>query len=86
MAAPEPPAGAVVAHTLYGALKDDTSSIYALGQVELSTSGAPYLGPDPAVDRAKKCKANDDTCNGWRLKNSDFCAGHAGILKPPGDR
>ena len=86
MAAPEPPAGAQLAHTHWGEPKTDTQmalTVSGLGEgVEPAPWGVPYTGPDPTIDRAKKCKANDDTCNGWRLKDSEYCAGHAGVLKP----
>ena len=39
------------------------------------------VAPLPPVDeRAKRCKAKDDTCMGWRISDSDFCAAHAGKL------
>ena len=32
----------------------------------------------------KMCVANDNTCKGWKVKGSDFCSGHLGLLKRPG--
>lgn len=34
-------------------------------------------------DRSKRCVANNNTCNGWRIKDSDLCSGHAGKLRRP---
>jgi len=90
MAAPEPPAGAVIAHTYSGEPKSDTALEVTRsphGTVEPAVFGIPYEPPyvPPPPDRAKKCRAKDDTCNGWRISDSDFCAFHAGKLKqgPP---
>lgn len=45
-------------------------------------SGTPFAGdawnPLP-VDRSKNCTANDDTCQGWRMKGYTVCSGHAGL-------
>lgn len=32
-------------------------------------------------NRAKRCAAKDDTCMGWRIKGSEFCAAHAGVFR-----
>lgn len=39
------------------------------------THAASYEEP-VVTDRSRKCKGNDDTCNGWRAKDTEFCAGH----------
>jgi hypothetical protein len=76
------PDGVELAHTHWGEPKSDTSIQAVFGNVAPSPFGVPYGGPPPEVDRGKKCKANGDTCNGWRVTDSEFCAGHAGILRP----
>ena len=66
-------------------------------------STAPYRGPDAPPDepkaaipnpwgyrdagRAKKCMGNDDTCNSWAMKDSQYCVGHnrqRGLVSNPG--
>lgn len=45
--------------------------------------------PQPRADgREKRCHAKDDTCMGWAIGQGEFCAVHAGVLKPktPGGR
>ena len=86
MAAPEPPTGAVHAYTMYGAPKEDTAFLLTTSMegssVAPATGGVEYQPPPPPPpppDRAKKCRAKDDTCNGWRIHDSDFCAFHAGV-------
>lgn len=59
------------------------------GPVEPAVFGIPYeppYVPPPPVppSRDKKCRAKDDTCNGWRITDSDFCAYHAGKFKRGG--
>lgn len=83
----EPPAGTTLAHTHWGEPKTDVlMSLMTTGNsegVEPSVSGIPYEPPyvAPPPDRAKKCRAKDDTCNGWRIGGSDFCSYHSGKLK-----
>jgi hypothetical protein len=36
----------------------------------MAAGSGPYLG------RGNKCSANDDTCEGNRVKDKDVCAGH----------
>ena len=36
----------------------------------LAPPSGPYLG------REGKCAANEDTCEGFAIKDSEFCAGH----------
>lgn len=40
-----------------------------------SAAGSSTVGVDVPA-RAKRCIANDHTCKGWRVKASQFCAGH----------
>lgn len=35
-----------------------------------------------AEGRDKRCWAKDDTCMGWAINGSQFCAAHAGVFKP----
>jgi hypothetical protein len=87
MAESEAPAGTHLAHTMWGEPKSDTSIQAAHGNVQPSPFGVPYIEPPTTAElRAKKCRANDDTCNGWRVRDSEFCAGHAGLLPPGGKR
>ena len=37
---------------------------------------------EPESERAKRCKAKNDTCRGWKIKDSDYCAAHSGLLNP----
>lgn len=62
--------GAVLAHTYYGS--PDRSIVPAAQQhgTRLSNSSAEYVG------RGNKCCANEDTCEGNRVKGQDLCAGH----------
>jgi hypothetical protein len=88
------PEGIVLAHTVHGQPDHSVNHAWAvtnpdLGAVQPSPDpGMPYIGdaaangphedlPDP---RAKRCRAKDDTCMGWRISNSDFCAAHAGLM------
>lgn len=32
-------------------------------------------------NRRGRCKANKDTCKGFRTKDSEFCAGHLNAIK-----
>lgn len=45
--------------------------------------------PQPRAEgRDKRCHAKDDTCMGWAIGGSEFCAAHAGVFRPktPGGR
>jgi hypothetical protein len=70
-----------------------TASGAAGVQLVPSSDGVEYVDPDapvaqPAaardeprpVERAKRCIAKDDTCMGWRIKESSYCAAHAGVF------
>lgn len=43
-----------------------------------TVNGKIVLARSP--EREKRCLAKDDTCMGWRISDSDFCAAHAGKL------
>ena len=77
------PDGIELAYTHWGEPKSDTAMQL------VSTDTAPAQGSYTkyrarAAEREKKCKANDDTCNGWRMVNGDFCPMHAGVVRPKG--
>lgn len=43
---------------------------------------------EPAVsnrgpERDKRCWAKGDTCMGWAINNSSYCAAHAGVFRNP---
>lgn len=71
-----PPHGSLV-YGHWGEPKGDTNAAQAPVGSQPSMGGVPYIGPP---DRAKKCTANDDTCNGWRMKGQDLCPMHAGVV------
>lgn len=59
----------VPAHAYYGAPVGG----YRLTAVEgarVAAPSGPYLG------REGKCKWDDDTCEGFAVKDSEFCVGH----------
>jgi hypothetical protein len=87
----DPPEGAVRQHTLYGEPANHTGQAHTMtvqGVEVIPVSGDyPYTGPgdepvpfpeetEETVDRSRRCMANDDTCNGWRIKDSVYCYGH----------
>jgi hypothetical protein len=88
------PEGVALAHTLHGQPDDSvthahTASPHGRGVQPAPDSGIRYYEDDPphvgshrAVDRLKRCMAKDDTCMGWQISNSEFCAAHAGVFKP----
>ena len=85
MSDPAIPDGLALAHTLWG--EPDSSVTHAwtaagaagVELIQLRLSGVPYyLAPEPR--NPAKCRANDDTCEGWRVGGGDFCPGHAGLL------
>ena len=42
------------------------------------TDGARQAAPSgPYLGREGKCAANDDTCEGFHTKDSQFCVGHS---------
>jgi hypothetical protein len=67
--------GSVPAHAYYGA---PVSGIRPAGKQDgsrLASGSGPYLG------RGNKCSAKDDTCEGNRVKDEVFCAGHLRSVK-----
>ena len=86
MADPNAPAGAVLAHTQWGEPKTDTRAAAAPEGSQPNPWGVPYKPPPRDTSRDKKCKAKDNTCNGWKVTGSDFCAGHAGLMPAGGKR
>jgi hypothetical protein len=58
-----------LAHTLYG---EPVKGIRPAAQVDgarLAAGSAPYLGRN-------RCVANNDTCEGPKAKETDYCIGH----------
>lgn len=52
---------------------DPVTGIRPAGNVpgsEMAPASAPYVG------RGNKCSANEDSCQGNRVKGEVFCAGH----------
>jgi hypothetical protein len=94
------PDGVVLAHTLYGEPDTRVTHVHtaqsSMGGVQVAPegSGVPYIGdaaanadhspPQRPAEREKRCMAKDDTCMGWRITDSEFCAAHAGVFKGPG--
>lgn len=72
-------AGTQLAHTAYGEPKADTELAHTHGDVAPAPWGVPY--DDRKPDRSKKCRANNDTCNGWRMTASPYCPVHAGLMR-----
>lgn len=67
--------GSVPAHSFYGV---PVSGNRPAGQQEgsmIASPSGPYLG------RGNKCSANNDTCEGNRVKDKDLCAGHLRSVK-----
>lgn len=42
----------------------------AIADARLAAASGPYIG------RGNKCSANEDTCEGNRVKGEELCAGH----------
>jgi hypothetical protein len=90
------PDGIVLAHTLYGepanlAALDHTMGRGGLAVIPVGEDGIPYVGPKPATSdpdrlpgREKRCIAKGDSCMGYHMVDSEFCAAHAGLFKGPG--
>lgn len=61
--------GSVPSHSYFG--RPVTGyRLAAVDGARLAAPSAPYVG------RGNKCSANDDTCEGNRVKDEVFCAGH----------
>lgn len=61
--------GAVPAHSYFG-VPVTGSRQPAVAGARLAAGSGPYIG------RGNKCSANEDTCEGNRVKDEVFCAGH----------
>jgi len=59
----------VPAHSYYGVLVDGYR-LTPTADSRLAAPSGPYLGRDG------KCKWADDTCEGFAVKDSEFCIGH----------
>lgn len=67
--------GSVPAYALFGV---PVSGVVPAGQV-FGSRAAPPSGP--YLGRGNKCSAKDDTCEGNKVKDEDFCAGHLRSVK-----
>ena len=67
--------GSVPAHALFGV---PVSGVVPAGQVAGSRAAPPS---GPYLGRGNKCSAKDDTCEGNKVKDEDFCAGHLRSVK-----
>lgn len=61
--------GSVPAQSYYGSPVDGWR-LPAVQGAQIAAGSGPYIG------RGNKCSANDDTCEGNRVKDEVFCAGH----------
>lgn len=61
--------GSVPAHAYYGAPVNG-KRLASVDGARIAAPSAPYVG------RGNKCSANEDTCEGNRVKDEVFCAGH----------
>lgn len=63
--------GSVPAHSLYGSpVYGDQYSLAHGMNAEMAPPSGPYIG------RGNKCSANDDTCEGNKVRGQELCAGH----------
>lgn len=60
---------AVPAHAYYGSPVGGYR-LTSVADARVAAPSGPYLG------REGKCKWDDDTCEGFAIKDSDFCVGH----------
>lgn len=67
--------GSVPAHAYYGVPVSGNRPAFEQAGSMLAAGSGPYLG------RGNKCSANNDTCEGNRVKDKEFCAGHLRSLK-----
>jgi len=75
--------GTALAHTLAGEPVTGVVRANAAGEnIALATqfSTAPYIPPEKRHKAAKRCIAKDGTCKGSRMKDSEYCVGHARSL------
>lgn len=85
------PDGIEPAHSHWGEPKSDVKMASAVGGVSPAENAYIPYGTDyvpmaevRVADRIKRCRANDDTCKGWRAHGTDYCPGHLGLLNPKG--
>jgi hypothetical protein len=63
--------GSLPAHAVYGVpVSGNRLAQNATQGTRLAAASGPYLG------RGNKCSAKDDTCEGNRVKDSEYCMGH----------
>ena len=62
--------GSVPSHALYGVPVYGTLPAGQMAGSALAAPSGPYLG------RGNKCSAENDSCEGFRTKGSEYCAGH----------
>lgn len=67
--------GSVPAHAYFGVPVSANRPAGQQAGSRIAAASGPYLG------RGNKCSANDDTCKGNRVKDSEFCAGHLRSLQ-----
>lgn len=67
--------GSMPAHAYYGVPVSGIRSAYQQDGSRIAAASGPYLG------RGNKCSAKDDTCEGNRVKDEVFCAGHLRSVK-----
>jgi hypothetical protein len=67
--------GSVPAHAYYGVPVSSNRPAGMQGGSRLASGSGPYIG------RGNKCSGKDDTCEGNRVKDEAFCAGHLRSLK-----
>ena len=58
-----------LAHTLYGSPVSGSRPAASAGGSRMAAGSGPYIGRN-------KCIAKDDTCEGPKAKNTDYCVGH----------
>ncbi|CAB4171525.1 hypothetical protein UFOVP923_3 [uncultured Caudovirales phage] len=66
--------GSVPSHALYGVPVYGTLPAGQIAGSQPAPPSGPYLG------RGNKCSAEMDSCEGFRTKNSEYCAGHGRSL------
>jgi hypothetical protein len=66
---------------MWGEPKGDTGAVFATGIDGAATSQAPPGGVAYQNPRRKKCRANGDTCEGWRGSGEEYCPGHLEAIK-----
>lgn len=62
--------GSVPAHAFYGVPVFGNRPAGEQAGSMIAAASGPYLG------RGNKCSANNDTCEGNKVKDKEFCAGH----------